>query len=124
MAEQTSTTNRPPLFKVTRGATLKGSQVELLGTPDDKYGFRSITEAQREVFALHEIAQTIGSSLNMNDTVTLISNKLHAIVPFDTCIIYIVDDRSGKAMAIHVVGDHAAYSAGGASILEMGSAVG
>src|SRR5436305_13370276 len=36
MAEQTSTTNRPPLFKVIRGATLKGSQVELLGTPDDK----------------------------------------------------------------------------------------
>ena len=36
MAEQTSTTNRPPLYKVTRGATLKGSQVELLGTPDDK----------------------------------------------------------------------------------------
>src|SRR6266487_650835 len=36
MAEQTSTTNRPPLFKVIRGATLKGSQVELLGTPDEK----------------------------------------------------------------------------------------
>ena len=38
MAEQTSTrnTNRLPLFKVTRGATLKGSQVELLGRPDDK----------------------------------------------------------------------------------------
>jgi len=37
MAEQISTKpNRPPLFKVTRGATLKGSQVELLGTPDDK----------------------------------------------------------------------------------------
>ena len=36
MAEQTTNPNRPPLFKVTRGATLKGSQVELLGTPDDK----------------------------------------------------------------------------------------
>jgi len=43
----------------------------------------------------------------MNDTVTLISNKLRAIVPFDTCIIFIVDDRSGKAIAMHVVGDHA-----------------
>ena len=42
----------------------------------DDSGFRSITEAQREVFALHEIAQTIGSSLNLNDTVTLVSNKL------------------------------------------------
>src|SRR5215813_3739162 len=84
-----------------------GLASDVLGTPDGESGFRSITQAQREVFALHEIAQTIGSSLNMHDTVTLVSNKLRAIVPFDTCLIYIVDDRSGKAVAIHVVGDHA-----------------
>jgi diguanylate cyclase (GGDEF)-like protein/putative nucleotidyltransferase with HDIG domain len=84
-----------------------GLASDILGSPDNSLGFRSITQAQREVFALHEIAQTIGSSLNMNDTVTLISNKLRAIVPFDTCIIYVVDDRSGKAVAMHVVGDHA-----------------
>ena len=84
-----------------------GLASDILGSPDNSLGFRSITQAQREVFALHEIAQTIGSSLNMNDTVTLISNKLRAIVPFDTCIIFIVDDRSGKAIAMHIVGDHA-----------------
>lgn len=83
-----------------------GLASDILGSPDGSLGFRSITQAQREVFALHEIAQTIGSSLNMNDTVTLVSNKLRAIVPFDTCIIFVVDDRSGKAIAIHVVGDH------------------
>src|SRR5687767_909244 len=83
-----------------------GLASDVMGSPDESLGFRSITEAQREVFALHEIAQTIGSSLNMNDTVTLISNKLHAIVPFDTCAIFIVDDRLGKAVAVHVVGDH------------------
>src|SRR2546429_4792380 len=84
-----------------------GLASEMLGSPDKGLRFRSVTEAQREVCALHEIAQTIGSSLNMNDTVTLISNKLRAIVPFDTCIIFMVDDRSGKAIAIHAVGDHA-----------------
>jgi len=83
-----------------------GLASDILGSPDDSLGFRSITEAQREVFALHEIAQTIGSSLNMSDTVTLIANKLQAIVPFDTCAIYIVDDRLGKAVALHVGGDH------------------
>jgi diguanylate cyclase (GGDEF)-like protein/putative nucleotidyltransferase with HDIG domain len=83
-----------------------GLASDVLGSPDDSLGFRSITEAQREVFALHEIAQTIGSSLNMSDTVTLIANKLQAIVPFDTCIIYVVDDRSGKAVSVHAVGDH------------------
>ena len=75
-------------------------------------GFRSITEAQREVFALHEIAQTIGSSLNLNDTVTLVSNKLKAIVPFDTCAIFVVDERSGKAIAAHVAGEHPDVFAG------------
>ena len=83
-----------------------GLASDILGAPDSSLGFRSITQAQREVFALHEIAQTIGSSLNMQDTVTLISNKLRAIVPFDTCIIFVVDDRSGKAIAVHVSGDH------------------
>jgi diguanylate cyclase (GGDEF)-like protein/putative nucleotidyltransferase with HDIG domain len=83
-----------------------GLASDLLGTPDNE-GFRSITEAQREVFALHEIAQTIGSSLNLNDTVALVSNKLKAIVPFDTCIIFVVDEKSGKAVAAHVAGEHA-----------------
>ena len=36
---------------------------------------------------------------------TLVANKLRAIVPFDTCVIYLVDDPSGKAIAAHVVGE-------------------
>jgi diguanylate cyclase (GGDEF)-like protein/putative nucleotidyltransferase with HDIG domain len=86
-----------------------GLASDILGTPSDTLGFRSITEAQREVSALHEIAQTIGSSLNLNDTVTLVANKLRAIVPFDTCIIFIVDDKSGKAVAAHAAGEHADF---------------
>jgi diguanylate cyclase (GGDEF)-like protein/putative nucleotidyltransferase with HDIG domain len=85
-----------------------GLASDILGTSaDGDSGFRSIVEAQREVFALHEIAQTIGSSLNLQDTVTLVSSKLRSIVPFDTCIIYLVDDRSGKAIAVHASGEHA-----------------
>lgn len=84
-----------------------GLASNVMGTPDDDAGFRSITEAQREVFALHEIAQTIGSSLNLNDTVTLVSNKLRAIVPFDTCVIFVVDEKNGKAVAAHVAGEQA-----------------
>lgn len=85
-----------------------GLASDIMGTPDIFAGFRSISDAQREVFALHEIAQTIGSSLNLHDTVTLVANKLRAIVPFDSCIIYVVDDRTGKATAIHATGEEAA----------------
>ena len=84
-----------------------GLASDVLGAPEEATGFRSISEAQREVFALHEIAQTIGSSLNLSDTVTLVANKLRSIVPFDTCVIFLVDDRSGKAAAVHAVGEEA-----------------
>ncbi|MFN2531271.1 MAG: diguanylate cyclase [Pyrinomonadaceae bacterium] len=82
-----------------------GLASDILGAPEDAAGFRSIRDAQREVFALHEIAQTIGSSLNLNDTVTLVANKLRAIVPFDSCVIFLVDERSGKAVAAHAAGE-------------------
>src|SRR5215212_5254761 len=82
-----------------------GLASDILGVAEEVSPFRSISEAQREVFALHEIAQTIGSSLNLSDTVTLVANKLKAIVPFDTCVIYLVDEPSGKAIAAHVVGE-------------------
>ncbi len=84
-----------------------GLAPEILGIPDNSSAFRSISEAQREVFALHEIAQTIGSSLNLSDTVTLVASKLRAIVPFDTCVIFLVNERSGKAVAAHTAGEHA-----------------
>src|SRR6185503_10210416 len=82
-----------------------GLASDIMGTPDDVSGFRSISDAQREVFALHEIAQTIGSSLNLKDTVTLVANKLGTIVPFDSCIIFVVDERTGKAVAAHSAGE-------------------
>ncbi|MCA1591966.1 MAG: diguanylate cyclase [Acidobacteria bacterium] len=74
---------------------------------DEVSGFNSIAEVQREVFALHEISQTIGSSLNLMDTAMLVSSKLRAIVPFDTCVIYFVEDTSENARPAHVVGEHA-----------------
>ncbi|PYS94106.1 MAG: hypothetical protein DMF64_02055 [Acidobacteria bacterium] len=90
---------------MTGGGPDAGLAADVLGAPtDEQAGFRSIVEAQREVFALHEIAQTIGSSLNLQDTVTLVTSKLRAIVPFDTCVIYLVDERTGKAIATHVAG--------------------
>ncbi len=91
---------------VTKTKPDAGLAADGLGTPDESAGFKWITEAQREVFALHEIAQTIGSSLNLNDTVTLVSNKLRAIVPFDSCIIFTVDEKSGKATALYASGDN------------------
>lgn len=84
-----------------------GLAADGLGTPSDSTAFNAISEAQREVFALHEIAKTVGSSLNLNDTVVLVTNKLRTIVPFETCIIFVVEERTGKAVAVHATGEHA-----------------
>ncbi|HET6647824.1 MAG TPA: diguanylate cyclase, partial [Pyrinomonadaceae bacterium] len=97
----------PDVDYVTSTKPDAGLASDVMGSPHDASGFRSITQAQLEVFALHEIAQTIGSSLSINDTVTLVTNKLRAIVPFDTCVIFVVDEKSGKAVAAHADGQHA-----------------
>ena len=80
----------------THSATLQGDGAE---------GFRSIARAQREVAALHEIAQVIGSSLNLQDTAALVSAKLRAIVPYDACVVYTLDEKSGRAEPVFAAGD-------------------
>jgi diguanylate cyclase (GGDEF)-like protein/putative nucleotidyltransferase with HDIG domain len=74
---------------------------------DHAAGFRTIVQAQREVFALHEIAQALGSSLGLQDTAALVAAKLRAVVPFDACVIYLLDERAGRAEPVFVAGDYA-----------------
>jgi diguanylate cyclase (GGDEF)-like protein len=74
-------------------------------TRDGAEGFRSIARAQREVAALHELAQLIGTSLNLQDTAALVAARLRAIVPFDACAIYVVDERSGRAEPVFADGE-------------------
>ncbi len=76
---------------------------------DGADGFRSIARAQREVAALHELAQIIGTSLSLQDTAALVAARLRAIVPFDSCAIYILDERSGKAEPVYAVGEWAEF---------------
>jgi diguanylate cyclase (GGDEF)-like protein/putative nucleotidyltransferase with HDIG domain len=72
-------------------------------------GFRSIAEAQREVFALHELAQAVGSSLNIQDTAALVASRLAGIVPFDTCVFFVTDERSGQAEPAYASGEQAEF---------------
>jgi diguanylate cyclase (GGDEF)-like protein/putative nucleotidyltransferase with HDIG domain len=66
-----------------------------------------ITNAHREVYALYEIARTFGSSLDIEDTVTVLVNKVGHVVPFDLCAVYLYDEMKGYATAAHVAGGHA-----------------
>jgi len=56
--------------------------------------FEDIALAHREIYALYEIAQAMGSSLGVSDTMALISGKLSNIVPFSCCALYLYTEES------------------------------
>ncbi len=58
-------------------------------------GFRDIAEANRELLALYELAQTIGSSLTTDETVSVVLGKLKRILDFTTAVLYIDDGKGG-----------------------------
>ena len=56
--------------------------------------FEDIALAHREIYALYEIAQAMGSSLGVSDTMALISTKLSNIVPFSCCALFLYTEES------------------------------
>jgi diguanylate cyclase (GGDEF)-like protein/putative nucleotidyltransferase with HDIG domain len=51
--------------------------------------FENIALAHREIYALYEIAQSMGTSLAVADTMALISSKLMKIVPWSGCALFL-----------------------------------
>ncbi len=56
--------------------------------------FDDIALAHREIYALYEIAQTMGTSLGVADTMALISSKLSNLVPFSASALFLFDEES------------------------------
>jgi diguanylate cyclase (GGDEF)-like protein len=56
--------------------------------------FEDIALAHREIYALYEIAQTMGTSLGVSDTMALISSKLSSLVPFTSCALFLYSEES------------------------------
>ncbi len=66
--------------------------------------FQNIASTNREVFALYELAQTLGSSLNLRETLLIIASKIEKIVPFTTCVIYLCSPSKDNLKAEHALG--------------------
>ncbi len=65
-----------------------------------------IKRANREVFTLYELARVFGASLNLRETLELFVKKISELVPFDTCIVYLLDEAETVAMAKYAHGRH------------------
>jgi diguanylate cyclase (GGDEF)-like protein len=51
--------------------------------------FEDIARAQRELYGLYEVAQSMGTGLGVSDTMTLIASKLEPLVPFSACALFL-----------------------------------
>ena len=56
--------------------------------------FEDIALAHREIYALYQIAQTMGTSLGVAGTMGVISSKLSDLVPFSTCALFLHGDST------------------------------
>jgi diguanylate cyclase (GGDEF)-like protein len=87
-----------PARKLTRVSTEPTAAQPAVGLVSDSEShqrtnvFQDIALAHREIYALYEIAQALGSSLGVSDTMALISSKLSNIVPFSCCALFLYND--------------------------------
>jgi diguanylate cyclase (GGDEF)-like protein/putative nucleotidyltransferase with HDIG domain len=62
--------------------------------PAKKNVFDDIALAHREIYALYEIAQAMGTSLGVSDTMALIAAKLSNLVPFSCAALFLYDETT------------------------------
>jgi diguanylate cyclase (GGDEF)-like protein/putative nucleotidyltransferase with HDIG domain len=80
----------PETITIESGSTAVGL------VPKSGNAFQNIALAHREIYALYEIAQAMGTSLGVSDTMALISSKLLKLVPWSGCALFLYD--SGTEM--------------------------
>lgn len=66
--------------------------------------FERIRSAHREVITLYDIAQTIGTSLDLRDTFAVFASRLEDIVNYTTCVLFLVNPDSTDLEGAHVAG--------------------
>jgi diguanylate cyclase (GGDEF)-like protein/putative nucleotidyltransferase with HDIG domain len=65
---------------------------------------QQIKRANREVFTLYSLAKEFGATADINDTLSLFTEKIGELAPYDTCVVYLYDKSTGIATAKHVDG--------------------
>lgn len=90
--------------------SLKVTETGQSAPPDDAAAearptvFDDIALAHREIYALYQIAQTMGTSLGVSDTMTLISSKLSNLVPFSACALFLYQESSDSLYCRFAIG--------------------
>jgi len=73
-------------------------------TPGQRAIYMDIKQAHQELLALYEIVQTMGQSLNVEETVDLVISKTKRIIDFSTCVLFICEPEEGDIVAFRAAG--------------------
>ncbi len=74
------------------------------GTQDRATAFEHIGLAHREIYALYQIAQAMGTSRGVADTMALISSKLATVIPWSGCVLFIQQQETGLLRCLYAAG--------------------
>ncbi|HYA95217.1 MAG TPA: HD domain-containing phosphohydrolase, partial [Terriglobales bacterium] len=75
-----------------------------LPAPDSESFLTSIAAARQEAQALFELSHDLGSTLSLDETLSLLSVRLKKLVPYDSIAIYV--SRGGNLLPQYVGGDN------------------
>ena len=78
-----------------------------LRPPTAPVAYEKIRSAHREVLTLYNIAQTIGTSLDLRDSFAVFSSRLQDIVSYTTCVLYLARHDATEVEAAQVAGRNA-----------------
>jgi diguanylate cyclase (GGDEF)-like protein/putative nucleotidyltransferase with HDIG domain len=93
------------------GATAMGSAHRTLTPPragEPRHVFDDIARAHRELYVLYEIAQSMGRSLGVADTFTLVASRLGALVPYSACALFLKVEGASSVRCAEASGVDAA----------------
>jgi len=74
--------------------------------------FMDIRQAHQELLSLYEIVQTMGQSLNMQETADLIISKSKRIIDFATCVLFLVQPDDKQLVAVAASGPYSEIISG------------
>lgn len=77
---------------------------------------RDIQRASTELWALYEVAQTISSSLGLDETITILAHKVEAIMPGTSCLFLLHDEERQVLEVRTALGLNHAFFAGGRTV--------
>jgi diguanylate cyclase (GGDEF)-like protein len=67
------------------------SEIQLPGRFGGTAVMRDIAQAHREIYSLYDMSRAVGTTLGVADSMTVIAAKLHNLVPFDACALFLND---------------------------------